>query len=71
MKVHFNEFCYVGIKPCGCVTCATVDSPEHGKDVAKDVSRYIKDGLKVERIPVEEARTRLKRCECKEAPHAN
>ena len=49
---------YIGIHACGCALSATVDNPAHTKDVAKDVRGMVKTGH-VERVTVEEARTRL------------
>lgn len=57
-----NTYAYVGIKDCGCIVAAAVDVKAHSKDVAKSVADFIKDGLKVERVTVEEAREKLRRC---------
>mgnify|MGYP001566260858 CR=1 FL=1 len=59
-----DEFAYVGIKPCGCMVFAMVDTPGREKDIAKEVARCIRDGLKVERLPVERVRQEFKRCKC-------
>ena len=58
--------CYIGIKKCGCVVAACVDNPEHKKDIAKNISDWVKDGLTIERISVEDARNRLSCCKCDE-----
>lgn len=50
-------FAYVGKRPCGCVRAVTVDAAD--KLTAKDVSDFIRRGLAVERVPVEDARTLL------------
>lgn len=50
------EYAYMGRETCGCVTCVTVDNPEYKKYVAKDLSDWIRQGLSVERVPIEEAR---------------
>lgn len=43
--------CYVGsYVECGCRMAATVDSPEHAKDVRKFVSGMLRDGMRVERL---------------------
>lgn len=57
--------CYVGIKACGCAVAAAVDNPEHFKDTAKTVAAWIRDGLTVERKPVEWVRENLRSCKHK------
>jgi hypothetical protein len=54
-----TEFAYIGVEPCRCCTAAVVDDPKHKKDVAEDVANFIRLGLTIERVPVEEARRRL------------
>jgi len=56
--------CYIGrIPACGCVVAVVVDEPEHAKSTAKDVAGFIRDGLAVERMTVDEARAALKFCD--------
>ena len=59
---------YVGIKPCGCAVAAVVDRPEWAKDTAKDVARWVRDGLRVERWSVERVRAELRECVHKTRP---
>lgn len=54
-----TRMAYIGVSPCGCVPAVTVDEPEHAKDVAKDISGWIKRGRTVERVTMDEARERL------------
>lgn len=54
-------FAYIGIKPCGCVVAATIDSPEN-TGLADDVKEFIKSGYRLEHVTVEEARNRLHKC---------
>ena len=65
IKPYYKEMAYVGIKKCGCCVAATVDVPEHKKETAKFLSILIKDGLIIERKPVEWVRQNLKSCKCK------
>lgn len=58
------EFAYIGIKPCGCVVSACVDTTNNKEQTAKFVAGEVKHGRTIERILVEEARSRLKRCAC-------
>jgi hypothetical protein len=61
------DMAYVGIKACGCIVAATVDNPQHKREVAKDIAGFIRQGLSVERITVERVRKELKRCECEDS----
>ena len=59
-----GEYAYIGIMKCGCVVAATMDMPDHAKQVAKDVAGFIREGYRVERVSTEEVRVRLKACDC-------
>ena len=59
-------FAYIGREKCGCVTCTVVDSPEFRKDTARYVARWLREGMDVERVSVEEARQLIKFCRCNE-----
>jgi len=56
---------YLGLKDCGCAVAAVVDEKNHQKDVAKSVANFIKDGLRIERVTIEEARETLHSCDHK------
>jgi hypothetical protein len=60
-----EAMCYVGIKPCGCCVAAAVDNPEWAKDTAKAVSKWMRDGLTIERRTVQWSRENLTMCEHK------
>lgn len=49
-----TKMAYIGRKPCGCVCAAYVDEPPKSS-VAKEVAKWIKWGLNVERVTVEYA----------------
>ena len=66
-----KTMCYIGVKECGCVVAACVDNPKHKKDIAKNVGDWVKDGLTIERISVEDTRNRLSYCKCNEEIKAN
>ena len=51
-----EDFSYIGRKSCDCVVCAIVDMPDHKGDVAREVARWIKEGLTVERVTLDYAR---------------
>ena len=53
---------YVARKPCGCVTMAIVDNPAHAKDTAKEISKAIRLGETVDRLPVEAVRAMPWKC---------
>lgn len=56
------EYAYIGIKSCGCCVAATVDDPQHMKEVAEDLAEFVESGLHVERVKIEDARLRLEQC---------
>lgn len=58
---------YVAKKSCGCVVAAHVDRPQYKNEVAKEVSRWIKEGYTVERVTQEFVRLNLKGCHCGES----
>ena len=53
---------YIGVKDCGCVVAITVDTPQRPKEVAIDVAEFIENGLHIERLPLDDARTKIKPC---------
>lgn len=61
-KVSDETPCYIGVNKDGRCRAAAVDRndrPDHAKEMAKTLSRWIKDGMTVERTTVEVARKRL------------
>lgn len=50
---------------CGNVVVAVVDNPEHARDTAREVARCVREGLAVERVPVEQVRHETLGCRCK------
>ena len=61
-----SEHAYVAFHDCGGWVYVSVDSPDTVKDTAREVARCIREGLTVERRPVEEVRKRLIQvCRCK------
>jgi hypothetical protein len=57
-----RKMCYVGLKACGCAVAAAVDLPDLAKDNAKCIAKWMRDGLTIERKPVEWVRENLMRC---------
>lgn len=57
---------YVGRKDCGCTVAAVVDCGT--KETAKDVADFIRSGLKVERVLIDDVRATLRACKCKKLP---
>jgi hypothetical protein len=62
------NFSYIGKKECGCIVAAFVDNPEHKKDIAREIAKWIKDGLTIERVTDDYVRENFKRCTHKESP---
>ena len=60
------SFSYIGRKHCGCLVAAMVDDPEHKKDIAKEIAKWIRDGLIIERVTTEYVRENFKYCSHKE-----
>ncbi len=50
---------YVSISPCGCIRAATVDSPEHAKEVRRDVASFMRSGDTIERMKTEDVRVKF------------
>jgi hypothetical protein len=51
---------FIGRKSCGCVVFAMVDEPEpsdyYRKELAKELAKAIRQGLTIEKVPVEYVR---------------
>lgn len=60
---------YVGrCRGCNQVVAATIDEPRHAKEVARELSRWVKDGMIIERVEVDYVRTHFSHCVCQDAP---
>jgi hypothetical protein len=53
---------YMGRRSCGCVVAITVDDPEYKKDTAKEIGKWIRQGLAIERVSIETARQSFTTC---------
>lgn len=62
--------CFVGFGECGHIVACAVDSPEHAKTNAKDVSSWMREGLRIEKMSVAEVRVG-KWCDCKRKKKAS
>jgi len=54
--------CYIGRLPCGCVVAATVIDGQDFRQLAKDVSQFIQEGLTIERVSSEYVKEHLRSC---------
>ena len=54
-----TTYAYIGVSPCGCIRAATVDNPQHAKEVRKDVASFMRYGDTIERMPVEQVRVKF------------
>lgn len=61
---------YIGIKPCGCVVAAVVDSPSMKQEASKALAEWVQGGLTIERVTHQEVRERFTVCECDEVQPA-
>jgi len=48
---------YIAKKPCGCLSMAIVDNPDHKRDTAREISKAVRLGETIERVPTETVRT--------------
>jgi hypothetical protein len=55
---------YAGLKDCGCLVAVVVDEPSFKREVGEAVSEWIREGLTILPMTVEEANQRLKPCQC-------
>ena len=54
--VSEQRWTYIARKPDGEVCCVTAIDPRWANDTRKAVSKWLKEGLTIERVPVEWAR---------------
>ncbi len=47
---------YIALLPCGCLGLAIVDEPELQMEIAKDIGKAIRQGLKVSRVSTQSVR---------------
>ena len=62
MAMSSESMSYIAKKPCGCLSMAIVDNPDHKKDVAKEISKAVRLGETVERVTTETVRTMDWKC---------
>lgn len=60
---EYAVMAYTGRDTCGCVVAVTVDEPKHRDHVAQMVAEWIRDGLIIERVTIEEARMSFTLCD--------
>jgi hypothetical protein len=51
-----SDFAYVAIHECGRIVAASVDDPDHKREVARDIGGWIRRGEAVERLPLDQVR---------------
>lgn len=62
VKTLEQVMAYIAREKCGCVTGATIDNPQHRKEVAKDVAAWVRDGRIVERVDSGYVRAEFGQC---------
>ncbi len=55
---------YVERLPCGCLVAWCADNPEHQRDVARSVAKFIRNGYSVEHVVLDDVRDQLGPCKC-------
>jgi hypothetical protein len=63
-------YSYIGRCECGEMVAAIVDNPERSREVAKQVSDWIRDGLTIERVTHDVVRSSFSHCRCAEKEQA-
>ncbi len=43
---------YAGSLPCGCIVAVTIDKPEYARENAREVAKWIRDGMTIGRRSV-------------------
>lgn len=64
MPMETELMSYAGIKKCGCCVAAAVDNPEHKAETAKEVAKWIREGLTIERKTKQWVKENFTICEC-------
>lgn len=59
-----REFVYLGLKSCGCGVAACVDDPTNVEDLAEAIAEFMREGLIIERVPMDDFPSRFKGCKC-------
>ena len=59
-----ERMAYVGRCECGHIVAAAMDEPAYRKDNAMEIARWMRSGLTIERMDVDEVRTYLHSCTC-------
>lgn len=63
-----EQMAYVARCACGAVVAAVIDDPNYRRDTAREVAAWIRGGLVVERMTVDEAREQWRPCTCEAQP---
>jgi len=61
-----DVYCYIATKPCGCTVAICVDLAEYKDQTADSLSDWVRCGMRVERVPLEDGQYRVHRCHCSE-----
>lgn len=65
MTDHPTRMAYIArTSCCNAVVAATMDDPAHKRDVSRAVSRWIRDGFTVERVPSDQVGALFGVCTC-------
>ncbi len=58
------DHAYIGRCKCGQIVGAKLDNPDHLKAVSAEVSRWIREGLTIERVTNDYVRENFGQCQC-------
>ena len=59
---------YIGRGKCGCIIAVTTDVPDMRKETAADVAEFVRGGLSVERVTLDDFRRMPFGCKCPKQP---
>jgi len=57
-----EHMAYIARRDCGCIVAATVDTPDHKRETAKDVASWVREGLDVSRVACQYVRDNMRSC---------
>jgi len=52
MSADAVTMAYAGSLPCGCIVAVITDKPEHARENAREVAKWMRDGLTIDRRTV-------------------
>lgn len=70
-KMDYGTHSYIGVAECGCARAMCRDTPRGQQFTAEDIKSFVDSGLKVEKMPNEEAFRRFLDDHCAKHPRGS